>query len=131
VVRAQIAFPGVDSVMLPDLVTGQDADNVSYFVAQCAGNPDDAQCVPPGGGEITSTDGAEIFAQAGCGNCHVLAAAGSTGTIGPNLDETQPSEELATDRVTNGSGAMPAFGEQLSEEQIQAVVDFVVQNAGG
>ena len=75
--------------------------------------------------------GAEIFAQVGCANCHTLAAAGATGTIGPNLDEAKPSAELATDRVTNGSGGMPAFGEQLTDEQIQAVVDYVVQSTGG
>lgn len=129
VVRSQIAYPGLNSVMQPDLVTGEDADDVAFFVAQCAANRDEPQCAPPGG-EITATDGAEIFAQAGCGNCHVLAAAGSTGTVGPNLDETQPSLELAVDRVTNGSGAMPAFADKLSEEQIQAVAEFVSQNAG-
>jgi len=131
VVRTQIAFPAIDSAMPPDLVTGQDADDVSYFVAQCAGNPGDSQCAPPGGGEITATKGSEIFQQAGCVNCHTLAAAGATGTIGPNLDEAKPSAEVATDRVTNGGNGMPAFGEQLTDEQIQAVVEYVVQNAGG
>jgi mono/diheme cytochrome c family protein len=132
VVRSQIAFPGLDSVMTPNLVTGKNADDVAFFVAQCAANPDDSQCAPPGGGEITTTDGKEIFAQAGCAQCHTLAAAGSTGTIGPNLDETKPSRELAIDRVTNGSpsGAMPSFSDKLSEEQIAAVADFVTQNAG-
>ena len=33
--------------------------------------------------------GAAIFESAGCGSCHVLAAAGTSGTVGPNLDETQ------------------------------------------
>jgi mono/diheme cytochrome c family protein len=127
VVRSQIAYPGIGSSMPPDLVTGQDADNVSYFVAQCAGNDEDSQCAPAGPSD--STDGATIFTQ-NCASCHALAAAGATGTIGPNLDESQPSAELATDRVTNGSGAMPAFADVLSEEQIQAVVDYVVQNAG-
>jgi mono/diheme cytochrome c family protein len=91
-------------------------------VARYAGNPD---IQPSGGGEITATEGSEIFAQAGCGSCHVFAAAGSSGTVGPNLDETQPSNELVVDRVTNGQGAMPSFADQLSEEQIQAVADFV------
>ena len=131
VVRTQIAFPALDSAMPPDLVTGQDADDVSYFVAQCAGNPTDAQCAPPGGGKITATEGSEIFSQAGCVNCHTLAAAGATGTIGPNLDEAKPTAELATERVTNGGNGMPAFGEQLTDEQIKAVVDYVVQSAGG
>ena len=34
------------------------------------------------------------------------------------------------DRVTNGAGAMPSFKDQLSEEQIQAVADFVSSSAG-
>jgi mono/diheme cytochrome c family protein len=115
--------------MPPDLVTGEDADDVAVYVGRYAGNPD----LPPSAGDegITATDGAEIFAQAGCGSCHVLAAAGSTGEIGPNLDEAKPTVELAIDRITNGRGAMPAFGGQLSEEQIRAVAEFVAQSAGG
>jgi mono/diheme cytochrome c family protein len=131
VVREQIAFPGVDSAMPPNLVEGQDAEDVAFFIAQCAGNREDAQCAPSGGGEITATEGSEVFAQAGCGNCHILAAAGSSGTIGPNLDDSQPSHDLVTDRVTNGFGAMPSFRDQLSDEQIEAVSDFVAENAGG
>ena len=74
----------------------------------------------PDGGE---TDGKAIFASAGCGGCHTLADAGSSGTVGPNLDEAKPSKELAVDRVTNGQGGMPSFKGQLSDEQIQAVAD--------
>lgn len=130
VVREQIRIPGVGSAMPANLVTGVDADNVAYFVAQCAGNPEREDCAPPGGG-ITATDGAEIFAQAGCGSCHTLAAAGSNGAVGPNLDETKPSLELVIDRVTNGMGGMPSFADKLSEEQIQAVAEYVAQSVGG
>ena len=35
------------------------------------------------------TDGSSIFA-ANCGSCHTLADAGTTGTVGPNLDESKP-----------------------------------------
>jgi cbb3-type cytochrome c oxidase subunit III len=128
VVRSQIAYPAEGGGMPPDLVTGQQADDVAYFVAQCAGNQEDGQCAPAGPSD--SSDGEAIFTQ-NCASCHTLAAAGASGTIGPNLDESQPTAELATDRVTNGSGAMPAFGDVLSEEQIQAVVAYVVENAGG
>ena len=31
---------------------------------------------------------------AGCSGCHTLAAAGSNGTVGPNLDDAKPSKEL-------------------------------------
>jgi mono/diheme cytochrome c family protein len=75
--------------------------------------------------------GAEIFASAGCASCHTLEAAGSTGTIGPNLDESQPSFELAVERVTNGRPPMPAFRDQLSEEEINNVAAYVVQSTTG
>jgi mono/diheme cytochrome c family protein len=50
--------------------------------------------------------------------------------VGPNLDQAKPDEELVVDRVTNGQGAMPSFKDSLSEDQIQAVADFVSRNAG-
>lgn len=128
VVRWQIAYPGIGLGMPADLVTGKDADDVASYVARYAGNPD---IQPSGGGEITATAGSEIFTQAGCGSCHALAAAGSTGAVGPSLDDAQPPKELVVDRVTNGKGAMPSFKDTLSEAQIQAVADFVSQSAGG
>jgi mono/diheme cytochrome c family protein len=84
-----------------------------------------------GGGATLEGDaeaGASIYTSEGCGGCHTLEAAGSTGTVGPNLDESQPDFELAVDRVTNGAGAMPAFGDQLSEQQIADVAAYVVES---
>jgi mono/diheme cytochrome c family protein len=130
VVREQISYPGIGLGMPADLLAGADADNVAYFVARCAANEKDPACTPPSG-EITATEGSEIFAQAGCGSCHTLAAAGSSGTVGPNLDDAKPSGDLVIDRVTNGAGAMPPFKDRMSEEQIKAVAEFVSQNAGG
>ena len=77
---------------------------------------------PPG----NPAAGALVWEEAGCGGCHTLAAAGSSGTIGPNLDESKPSFELAVDRVTNGKGPMPSFAGQLTEQQINDVATFVV-----
>jgi mono/diheme cytochrome c family protein len=51
--------------------------------------------------------------------------------VGPNLDESQPDVELVVDRVTNGMGAMPPFGETLSEQQIQDVAAYVVESTSG
>src|SRR5689334_836541 len=49
--------------------------------------------------------GKDIFLNvAGCGGCHTLSAAGSTGTVGPNLDEKKPPLSLILDRVTHGKG---------------------------
>jgi len=135
VVRGQIAYPVTDPAtdapgMPANIFEGQDAEDVAAYVASVAGLDANGEPIdpanpptpaPPGGG----TDGEAIFASAGCGGCHTLAAAGSTGTVGPNLDEAKPSLELAVDRITNGQGGMPSFEGQLSEEQIQAVAEFV------
>ena len=142
VVRGQIAYavedPSTEHPGMPrDIVTGQDAEDVATYVASVAGldasgRPIDPDNPPkPGGGEGgESTDGKTIFATAGCTGCHTLAAAGSNGTVGPNLDEAKPSKDLVVDRVTNGRGGMPSFKGQLSEAQIEAVAEFVSQNAG-
>ena len=53
--------------------------------------------------------GEAVFASAGCGGCHTLEAAGSSGNVGPNLDEAKPDVALVVDRVTNGMGVMPSF----------------------
>ena len=84
-----------------------------------------------GGGEGgDAAAGENVFSSAGCGSCHALEAAGSSGSVGPDLDESQPDFELAVDRVTNGSGAMPAFEGQLSEQEIRDVAAFVAESAG-
>jgi mono/diheme cytochrome c family protein len=59
-----------------------------------------------------------------------LADAGSSGTVGPNLDQAKPPEALVVDRVTNGRGAMPPFKGQLTPAQIQAVAKYVSSVAG-
>ena len=140
VVRGQIAYPVTTPStgapgMPADIFEGQDAEDVATYVASvagldAAGNPinpaNPPKPAPPSGG----TDGKAIFASAGCSGCHTLAAAGASGTVGPNLDDAKPSKELAIDRVTNGRGGMPAFKGQLSEAQIEAVAGFVAENAG-
>lgn len=75
--------------------------------------------------------GEAVFAEAGCGGCHALEAAGSSGAVGPNLDDSQPDYDLVVDRVTNGAGAMPAFADQLDETQIQNVAAYVVESTQG
>jgi len=75
--------------------------------------------------------GKEVFLGASsCGGCHTLADAGTTGAVGPNLDDKKPSYELALDRVTNGQGGMPSFSSTLSEEQIADVAAYVSSVAG-
>jgi mono/diheme cytochrome c family protein len=142
VVRGQIAYPVTTPStgapgMPANIVEGADAEDVASYVASVAGLDANGEPInpskppkpkPPGGGG--ETNGKAIFASAGCTGCHTLADAGSTGTVGPNLDEANPSKELAVDRVTNGQGGMPSFKGQLSEKQIQAVAEYVSSVAG-
>ena len=82
-------------------------------------------------GEGDAEAGKEVFlGSSGCGTCHTLSDAGTSGTVGPNLDDAQPSHDLVVDRVTNGQGAMPSFSSSLSEEQIQDVAAYVSSVAG-
>jgi mono/diheme cytochrome c family protein len=75
--------------------------------------------------------GRQIFADFGCGSCHSLGDAGSTGHVGPSLDgNNNLSEEFVTERVTNGAGQMPAFGGQLNKEEIASVAAYVMKVAG-
>jgi mono/diheme cytochrome c family protein len=75
--------------------------------------------------------GESVYASAGCGGCHTLEAAGSSGSIGPNLDDSKPAFALAVDRIANGRGAMPSFEGQLSEQEIADVAQYVVDSTQG
>jgi mono/diheme cytochrome c family protein len=75
-------------------------------------------------------DGASVFADAGCSSCHTLAAAGASGTVGPNLDELRPTHDQVVTIVTSGRGVMPSFADQLSPEEIDAVGTYVSGAAG-
>jgi mono/diheme cytochrome c family protein len=66
-----------------------------------------------------------VFASAGCGGCHTLKAAGSSGTVGPNLDQLKPATAIVVHQVEVGGGPMPAFKGSLTEKQIQDVAAFV------
>jgi mono/diheme cytochrome c family protein len=86
-----------------------------------------------GGGSASAVSvaaGMKVFDTVGCASCHTLAAAGSTGTVGPNLDQLKPSDALVTHQVINGGGGMPAFGSTLSKTQIASVALFVSSVAG-
>jgi mono/diheme cytochrome c family protein len=74
--------------------------------------------------------GKSVFT-ANCGSCHTLAAAHTTGTVGPNLDSLKPDYQAATAQVTNGGAVMPAFKSSLSTQQIADVAAFVVTSTGG
>ena len=91
---------------------------------------DDGNGEDDGGGEGDAEAGAALFDEQGCGSCHVLADAGSTGTTGPNLDELQPSYDAAFQQIQNGGGGMPAY-DQLGEDAIADLAAYVSERAGG
>lgn len=70
--------------------------------------------------------GKEVFVgSAGCGGCHTLSDAGTTGQVGPDLDAAKPTYDKVVTQVTNGGGGMPPFKDTLTEEQIQDVAAYV------
>ena len=75
--------------------------------------------------------GKDVFESAGCKGCHTLKAAGSTGNVGPNLDQAQPDLALIVQRVRKGQGAMPPFEAQLDVEQIRNVAAYVYDSTHG
>jgi predicted ferric reductase/mono/diheme cytochrome c family protein len=87
----------------------------------------------PSEAAASAAAGRAVFASADarCGDCHTLEAAGATGEIGSNLDESEPDAALVREVVTNGKGAMPAFEGELTEKQIRDLAAFVAQSAGG
>ena len=120
---------------------------LAFPIAGCGGGsdettaPETVEGTTEGGGATTATEtggggagdaanGKKVFASAGCGSCHTLSDAGSSGSVGPNLDDAKPSEDKVVERVTNGSGVMPSFKDQLSEQEIQDVAAYVSSVAG-
>ena len=63
--------------------------------------------------------------KAQCGVCHTLQAAGSSGDIGPNLDQLKSSIGRIIYVVTNGIGVMQAWESILTYEEIEAVAYYV------
>jgi len=74
-----------------------------------------------------AADGAAVFTDT-CGGCHTLSAAGTSGSTGPNLDGVSLDAGAIEGIVRDGRGGMPAFGGQLSDDEIAAVAEFVASN---
>ena len=88
------------------------------------------ETAPPPAPAVTAAadPGREVFAEAGCASCHTLAAAGASGTVGPNLDEAHPDAATVAQVVRTGGGAMPAFGGRLDDRQIEQLASFVASS---
>jgi cytochrome c oxidase subunit 2 len=95
--------------------------------------------------QTSAAAGKAVFTgSAGCGSCHTLAAAATTGTVGPNLGTSiVPSAKKAGMAVKPfimesilkpnafiaagyGPNVMPqTFGQTLTQTQVQALVNFI------
>jgi len=87
-------------------------------------------------GGAGGADGRQVFESAGCGSCHSLAAAGTSGGVGPDLDQSlrgrspdyvrraivDPRAELAP-----GYGPlMPTnYRDRLSAQELDALVELL------
>jgi uncharacterized cupredoxin-like copper-binding protein len=95
-----------------------------------AATPPPAPTPPAPGNEPLGGDpaaGKAIFLSSGCGSCHTLAAAGSSGTIGPNLDLAKPGQDTVKRIVptgsTSGGSSMPGFS--ISGTNLDNLAAFV------
>jgi sulfur oxidation c-type cytochrome SoxX len=169
VVRDQIAY-AIDKTstgapgMPKNLVTGQDADDVAAYVATAvakggAGGATTTAAPPPtptpapkppssGGNSAQLAAGKTVFVQTGgCGACHTLKDAGTTGTVGPDLDNVAADAKTAgqaTDAYIRQSildpnayvvpgfpkGVMPTnFKTTLTATQVDDVVAYIAASA--
>jgi ubiquinol-cytochrome c reductase cytochrome b subunit len=69
--------------------------------------------------------GAIVFQEKQCRNCHQIGGAG--GRRGPALDEvaTRLTDDQLVRQVVQGGGNMPAYGKTLSPAQVTALVAFL------
>jgi cytochrome c6 len=104
------------------LVFGKEKPEAKAATTTTASSPS-----PPPAGAVKGDPqaGKSIFTSAGCVSCHTLMAAGSHGTVGPNLDQLKPAYARIVTQVTNGGKIMPPFKDTLTATQIQDVAAFV------
>lgn len=119
---------------------------LAVALAGCGGDDDDAgddaappaaetdaqtdTAAEPGNGEETEPAGRQVFV-ANCGSCHTLADAGTSGTVGPELDGHGLSQDEIEQQVREGGGLMPPFEGTLSDEEIEEVSAYVAAQGGG
>lgn len=124
------SFPGVS--MPANIVSGNDLDDVAAYIARYAGVPGAKPPIAPGEGP-----GAQVYANNGCGSCHVLAAAQSSGVVGPSLDAVLPGtpraeieQSILDPNAMKATGyenaVMPDRFDTIPKDQLQQLIDFLV-----
>ncbi len=69
-----------------------------------------------------------LFGSWSCSACHVLADANGHGHIGPSLDGNDAMDKaFVVARITNGQGAMPGFGGQMTDEEIDLLSAYIME----
>jgi mono/diheme cytochrome c family protein len=144
VVHKQILNPRKNSAMPAELVTGDDARDVAAYVGFAAARAGEDEGALAEAGLAGARTGEQIFTAAGCGACHTLAKANASGNIGPSLDELAQSageqagspEDYVRESlidpdavVAEGfqSGVMPSYEGRLDDEQLQALVEYLLE----
>jgi mono/diheme cytochrome c family protein len=139
IVKAQVEFPRPSNsnpaVSMPaDVVTGQDLEDVAAYVGRYAGVPGAA---PP---TVAGGQGAQVFADNGCGGCHALAAASAGGVTGPDLDQVLPGQSAAMIKqsivdpnahIAKGypANVMPAnFSTIITPDQLNQLVQYLLDS---
>jgi mono/diheme cytochrome c family protein len=139
IVKAQVESPrpsnGDPAVSMPaHIVEGSDLDDVAAYVGSVAGVPG---IKAP---EVEGGAGAQVFANNGCGTCHTLAAAKSSGAVGPDLDEVLPgqSEEMIKEDIVDPeaeiakgypAGVMPQnFEQEIPSKELEALVEYLTES---
>ena len=84
----------------------------------------------PQGGTAGGTVDAKGIFTANCAACHTLSKAGTSGTVGPNLDNLSLAPAAVEQQIRNGGGGMPPFGDQLSDDEITALVQYLTGSNG-
>ena len=91
------------------------------------------------GGAAEPTSGKDIFDEQGCGTCHMLADAGSTAKVGPDLDKVLPGKDAdfvrqsivdPNAKIEEGyqPDLMPKdFDQKLSDAQLDALVKYLLE----
>jgi mono/diheme cytochrome c family protein len=148
IVHKQILHPRIDSQMPAGLVQGEDANDVAAYVGYAADRKGDDTGALASAGLAQAKTGQQIFTAAGCAGCHTFTPAKSTGNIGPNLDELKTQagniekgktadqyiresiEDPGAFIVKGFPNAMPSFKGRLTDAQIKALIDFLLQKGG-
>jgi ubiquinol-cytochrome c reductase cytochrome b subunit len=109
-----LTYQGVTAPWSPEMTAGGDTPVPEAMVLQSS---------------PLQLQGAALFQYKSCRNCHALDGAG--GRRGPDLSAvgTRLTRDQIIDQISNGTpggGNMPAYGKQISADEMTALADFLV-----